>query len=519
MNFSMSAAQALIALRKLRLADPELGVKAILTKLREQEPACDLGAKEVREMLRSLDEDASADASAVDAKGAGGLDDCARIALSEFWRSELDNDRSRVKIHGLKRHPEYNGREGRLCGFEENCGTFMVKLDSDRREQEVRTSVDPYNIVHLGEDCFVLGNVQELLGFRPTSIIEGMHLMAEGEARIRSFFDKFPSTFQIIRRPCPRSRCCELHASWKALHPWSCACVVRPGNEGITPAFLALTHMDPAAAKRFVLEGVEPPTLGMACNSLFAWAIKTGHPGFAAWLLEEPTAVRFREPQHLHAPNAFGQTPLHHACSQGYTELVKSLIIREAPIEAGDEDAFTPLMAAVTPPGSMNAARAILRALADRGPEQVAAALSRTNDRGETALCHAALPRPPPATHAQQFVALLAEHGASFLPTCRRIDSGGGGHCACQAFMCKTQSCLRPHVLPLAEEMQTEARDGRICAWCQIPVPCALRCTKCRKVFYCSTDCQKSHWKGGHKAACKTTHQEKLEGHHQSVAT
>ena len=45
------------ALRALRLAEPGLGVKMLVAKLREQQPGLEIGAKEVREMCRTLDEE------------------------------------------------------------------------------------------------------------------------------------------------------------------------------------------------------------------------------------------------------------------------------------------------------------------------------------------------------------------------------------------------------------------------------------------------------------------------------
>ena len=50
----------------------------------------------------------------------------------------------------------------------------------------------------------------------------------------------------------------------------------------------------------------------------------------------------------------------------------------------------------------------------------------------------------------------------------------------------------------------------RDCANCGQPegtVPGILQhkpCGKCKITFYCSTECQKKHWKGGHKKHCKT---------------
>ena len=48
------------ALRALRLAEPGLGVKPLVSKLKEQQPGLEIGAKEVREMCRKLDEEQAA---------------------------------------------------------------------------------------------------------------------------------------------------------------------------------------------------------------------------------------------------------------------------------------------------------------------------------------------------------------------------------------------------------------------------------------------------------------------------
>ena len=51
------------ALRALRVADPELGQKPLLAKLREQQPELRAGTKEVREALTALKAESDAKAA------------------------------------------------------------------------------------------------------------------------------------------------------------------------------------------------------------------------------------------------------------------------------------------------------------------------------------------------------------------------------------------------------------------------------------------------------------------------
>ena len=61
----MSADAILEAVRALRLEEPGLGVKPLVARLREQSPDLGAGAKEVREVLKTLDEErAAAEAAA-----------------------------------------------------------------------------------------------------------------------------------------------------------------------------------------------------------------------------------------------------------------------------------------------------------------------------------------------------------------------------------------------------------------------------------------------------------------------
>jgi hypothetical protein len=55
------------------------------------------------------------------------------------------------------------------------------------------------------------------------------------------------------------------------------------------------------------------------------------------------------------------------------------------------------------------------------------------------------------------------------------------------------------------------AREGKpaaqkLCSNCQSPEGETLKhkvCSACKQMFYCSIDCQRNHWKGGHKEECK----------------
>lgn len=41
------------------------------------------------------------------------------------------------------------------------------------------------------------------------------------------------------------------------------------------------------------------------------------------------------------------------------------------------------------------------------------------------------------------------------------------------------------------------------CSNCSKPLSTIKKCSRCGKENYCNTDCQKQHWKGGHKVVCR----------------
>ena len=53
--------------------------------------------------------------------------------------------------------------------------------------------------------------------------------------------------------------------------------------------------------------------------------------------------------------------------------------------------------------------------------------------------------------------------------------------------------------------------DGFKCAKCKKEA--FKRCSKCKKVWYCSKECQVSHWKESHKAECVESKKEPTPKH------
>jgi hypothetical protein len=46
-----------------------------------------------------------------------------------------------------------------------------------------------------------------------------------------------------------------------------------------------------------------------------------------------------------------------------------------------------------------------------------------------------------------------------------------------------------------------DEEENKECSWCKMPSK--YSCSQCKKVKYCGRDCQRSHWKNGHKQECE----------------
>ena len=59
-----------------------------------------------------------------------------------------------------------------------------------------------------------------------------------------------------------------------------------------------------------------------------------------------------------------------------------------------------------------------------------------------------------------------------------------------------------------------KAPEGKICAACGSFEGITLKhkvCSNCKSVYYCSQECQRVHWKNGHKEQCKILKAEYLK--------
>ena len=91
--FSRNVDAVVEAVRGLRVAEPDLGVKPLLAKLREKRPDLEVASKDVREALRALDaaKEGVASPSPASGRGAG----ASRVTVTESYRKLVAQQRNR----------------------------------------------------------------------------------------------------------------------------------------------------------------------------------------------------------------------------------------------------------------------------------------------------------------------------------------------------------------------------------------------------------------------------------------
>jgi len=163
-----------------------------------------------------------------------------------------------------------------------------------------------------------------------------------------------------------------------------------------------------------------------------------------------------------------GVTPLHAAATVGNGGIAALLCRSKADINAQALDGFTPLHCCARSGGTE-----VVRLLLDQRAQ-----LYEKCDKGQTPLDYALNPQySNDATRALLKAAVLGPSG-------------------------KAVDARLPSVNEASADSAKESSDLRSCTACGANLKQAQRCSRCKKVFYCDSACQRKHWPK-HKATCQ----------------
>uniref|UniRef100_K1R9X6 Uncharacterized protein n=1 Tax=Magallana gigas TaxID=29159 RepID=K1R9X6_MAGGI len=60
------------------------------------------------------------------------------------------------------------------------------------------------------------------------------------------------------------------------------------------------------------------------------------------------------------------------------------------------------------------------------------------------------------------------------------------------------------HLKPPIKQVLSMGENRRnVCSFCGEESPDLLKCSRCKEMYYCSRDCQRGHWREGHREDCK----------------
>eukprot|EP00798_Chlamydomonas_sp_ICE-L_P028049 gene28049-31151_t len=68
-----------------------------------------------------------------------------------------------------------------------------------------------------------------------------------------------------------------------------------------------------------------------------------------------------------------------------------------------------------------------------------------------------------------------------------------------------TRSLLKIELRSVEDDMSKASKPHKTCAACGSKEDVKLSCGSCKAVQYCSVECQKKHWKEGHREVCKSS--------------
>ncbi|KAJ1620042.1 hypothetical protein T492DRAFT_889388 [Pavlovales sp. CCMP2436] len=251
----------------------------------------------------------------------------------------------------------------------------------------------------------------------------------------------------------------------------------------LTPAIVALQHKDLVAAMLLPEVDDMDSDAGSSFDSDAVGRTDDGRV-LDAFTPDSPASGAHSLSWALRTDVRTGRQPLHLAIINGYSEIVELLLAAAS--------TATPRSRAL-----LDATRLL------HGDAGVRGALALADVRGRTPLCVAARPKAQLGARAS-LLALLADAGAAFSSGCWRE------HAACRSLMCEDEQCLMPcrHVPTQDEANQERARAREAveeCAQCGA-AGARLKCGACERVSYCSSACQRTHWKEGkHKFNCAPT--------------
>ena len=93
-------------------------------------------------------------------------------------------------------------------------------------------------------------------------------------------------------------------------------------------------------------------------------------------------------------------------------------------------------------------------------------------------------------------------------------------HCAHSECIMEIRKRYKSHMKAFQRKIGKDVPWTQMCGHCKrigvidhetTPEGGLLRCGGCRMVWYCNKDCQKAHWKQGHKEECKAAQLRKLK--------
>lgn len=176
-------------------------------------------------------------------------------------------------------------------------------------------------------------------------------------------------------------------------------------------------------------------------------------------------------------PSLTGEIPIIQAIKNGDVEIVNLLLAFRADPNCTDAEGFTPLMH-IFPGGSGFADRTCTFNIPDLDDEYNADSNNKVIG----------------AEKAKLFASALIKAGA-------RVDAERQGKTVFDFAIEQDMEELAEYIRDCAAKVKTTSSEKK-CNTCNFEAEQLLRCSNCKKVYYCNRECQITDWKS-HKSVCK----------------